>query len=1047
MISKAGNPSAVLLAQFDARLSSLVPPGFEPISDSRWSYREAAAVLQRFHPPSLLPADHTLVADNPHALLFDDIQPASGGRENQLYELKPQVRRTSLERLGTRDAMLVALDANPHRWQGEFQELYEAWLQGSPTPLEQQSYRQLGMSFEILKWLDGLLPGLPPIQDVRTLLNRSAVLASFEHLVTKVFVGRAKELQRLRDYVGVFPPDGLTESVIRQLRGWLGLTRRAPLVIHAVGGMGKSALVGRFLYEHAQLPDEQRFPFSYLALDNTALRVADPFTLVVESVAQLQLQFPALEQEFITFNEFVGGYRDRQGRLAERATSIQSQTGRLTEFDKTNTELYYQFGKLIHRLSLRKTPGEEIFAPALLVIDTFEEAQYRDQEKLLSLWQMLGVVQEAHPTLRVVISGRASVKAEIGGLTAEQLPLGELDTESAIQLLQAEGVEDNLIARNVANQIGGNPLTLQLAARALKADPLLSSASGIEGIKTRRFGLFSVSHEVIRGQLYRRVLDHIHDPDVRKLAHPGMIVRRVTAEIIREVLAGPCEMPVPDEVQANNLFYELRREHALVTLAADGSLHYRQEIRQPMLSLLNQTKPGQVRAMHAAAIAYYETSDLVRDRAEEIYHRLSLDQDPVELTVRWLEGCGDYLAESVSELPPRATAWLASRADFEVPREVFTNADLDDWERNVARKVLSLLRHQQVAPALALFAERSDRSPASPLFALEARVHLLQNDFARARQVLDQGLAASPATANLGRVAELLWMKAQTAVQTEDWVTAEQALEQADLVAAGMVKPLCRFQILTGLAQLLYARATCNKPSLGNACKNLLKAFKELPRWLAQLLHIRELSNQPTLAEVHVKLSQVFAQFFTGLKRLFHTQEIWNPMNWSDLCVGLKDAFAQLLMGFAECLQPPDKPSQTNISDVCQKLAEVFGQLDTQSLMFDPTLTRAALAVLGADYPSAFRRGLDIVGIGDIDVSSQDALREELETGLGKVMPRKLDGAALLAIDESHQHHMHLAKMAEILAAQGYSLAGANLAGIEDYRELWEIQTSPEVLA
>ena len=948
MISTEGNPSTDLLARFSARLSSLVPPGSEPISDSRWSYREAAAVLQCFHPPSLLPADHTLVADNPHALLFDDIQPASGGRKDQLYELKPQVRRTSLERLGTREAMLFALDANPHRWRGEFQELYEAWLQGSPTPLQQQSYRQLGMSFEILKWLDGLLPGLPPMQDVRTLLNRSAVLASFEHLITKVFVGRTKELQRLRDYVGVFPPDSLTESVLRQLRGWLGLTRRAPLVIHAAGGMGKSALVGRFLYEHAQLPDEQRFPFAYLALDNTALRVADPFTLVVESMSQLQLQFPALEREFITFHEFVGGYRDRQGRLTERATSIQSQAGRLTEFDKTNTELYYQFGKLMHRLSRRKAPDGEIFAPALLVIDTFEEAQYRDQEKLLGLWQMLGVVQEAHPTLRVVISGRASVQAEIGKLTAEQLPLGELDTESAVQLLQAEGIADDLIARNVASQIGGNPLTLQLAARALKADPLLSSTSGIDGIKTRRFGLFSVSNEVIRGQLYRRVLDHIHEPDVRKLAHPGMIVRRVTAEIIQEVLAEPCEIPVPDEFRANELFYELRREHALVTIAADGSLHYRQEIRQPMLSLLNQSKPGQVRAIHAAAIAYYETSDLVRDRAEEIYHRLALDQEPYRLTDRWLEGCGDYLAESVSELPPRATAWLASRADFEVPREVFANADLDDWERNVARKVLSLLRHQQVAPALALLDERSDRTPASPLFALEARVHLLQNNFAQARHVLDRGLAESPATANLGRVAELLWMKAQTAFQSGDWVAAEQALEQADLVAAGMIKPLCRFQILTGLAQLL------------------------------------------------------------------HSREI---------------------------------PSQRSLGDVCAQLAEVFGQLDFQALMFDTTLTRAALAVLGADYPNAFRRGLEIVGIGDLDVSSQATLREELETVLDKNMPGKLDEAALLAIDESHQDHLLLAKMAEILAAQGYSLAAANLAGIEDYREPWEIQTSPEVLA
>lgn len=249
--------------------------------------------------------------------------------------------------------------------------------------------------------------------------------------------------------------------------------------------------------------------------------------------------------------------------------------------------------------------------------------------------------------------------------------------------------------------------------------------------------------------------------------------------------------------------------------------------------------------------------------------------------------------------------------------------------------------------ALYLLHERSDRSPASPLFALEARAYLLQNDYALARNVLDRGLAESPAMANLGRVAELLWMMAQTAVQLDDWVTAEQALDQADLLAASMAKPLCRFQILTGFAQLL------------------------------------------------------------------RTLEV---------------------------------PNQPKLSDVCAKLAEVFGQLDSQSLMFDTTLTRAALAVLGADYPNTFRRGIEIVGIGELDVSSQIALREELATVLGNTIPSKLDEAVLLAIEKSHQDQLLISKIAEIIAIQGYLLDAANLAGIEDYREPWEIETSPEVL-
>jgi hypothetical protein len=139
-------------------------------------------------------------------------------------------------------------------------------------------------------------------------------------------------------------------------------------------------------------------------------------------------------------------------------------------------------------------------------------------------------------------------------------------------------------ARAIARQVGGNPLTLRLAARVAADEEAVTG--GIEALETRRFGFLAVSPALIRGQLYRRVLDHIHDPDVRALAHPGMVLRRVTPDIIREVLGPRCGI-AGVESKALKLFEALQKEHALVLIEGDGSLRYREEVRRPVLELLH----------------------------------------------------------------------------------------------------------------------------------------------------------------------------------------------------------------------------------------------------------------------------------------------------------------------------------------------------------------------------------------------------------------------------------------------------------------------------
>ena len=160
--------------------------------------------------------------------------------------------------------MQSALGRNPDRVHTDLQNMLEAWLVGSAAPPTEQSYAELRLTYQVAEWLDGLVPGVPPLLEIQPILARRSVLASVEHLVLRDFIGRQNELVQLNDYVGVLPPT-LSESVRRGFRWFFDLIERPPLVVSGPGGIGKSALVGRFLYEHANLSEERRFPFCLLA--------------------------------------------------------------------------------------------------------------------------------------------------------------------------------------------------------------------------------------------------------------------------------------------------------------------------------------------------------------------------------------------------------------------------------------------------------------------------------------------------------------------------------------------------------------------------------------------------------------------------------------------------------------------------------------------------------------------------------------------------------------------------------------------------------------
>jgi len=717
--SGAGYANDLLASQLKNLLSDEVSE-----SDIRWSYRKAAAVLSFFDMENIHPTDG-LTPDRTQALesLYSDSLLIYDENRRPHWMLRGDTRKDALKRLGNVQNIKVALDANPQRPDDPLQQALEAYVFQRAKPLESQDHQGLLNTLQVAEWLNGLVAGVPEPQTVVQKIEIQNFLASFRFLVGDHFRGREDELSQLSEYVGVMSASGLSALISRGFRYVTNQTTRPPLVIHGPGGVGKSTLLAKFILDHLLLrnpdspdsaprdsldTDPNRFPFAYLDFDRASLIAEEPVTLLIEAVRQLEIQFP---ESAVSLKKVRDEWNRRIGSRSVRKREPQGTVPKPIRVD--NRDLFLQeFAEEIKPLTI----GEK---PLLLVLDTFEEVQYRSKAFVEELFVFLHELQQLVPTLRTVLSGRAPVESSF---PTEALPMSIFDPKIAEGFLLSHGVTDPELAKLVAAQVGGSPLTLKLAVQLLRGRPEEAGAKGIKDLRVRDSLLRRLEDGAIQVQLFTRILEHIHDPEVRKLAHPGLVLRRITPELILRVLAKPCGVEVKDMDQAKSLFEELSKEVALVSQAGDNSLEHRSDLRKVMLEPLRKDKREKVEEIHRAAVEYYSVFDDGISRAEEIYHRLSLGIEREILEERWQDGVQHFLNSAIEELPVKAKAFLAARLGIDIDETVWPEAELEDWEIHTEQRVRDLMDLRQPLPALAALRQRSQRSAKSHLPALEKDV-------------------------------------------------------------------------------------------------------------------------------------------------------------------------------------------------------------------------------------------------------------------------------------------------------------------------------------
>ncbi|HEY5841077.1 MAG TPA: AAA family ATPase [Mycobacterium sp.] len=803
-------PEPLSAEEFEARLlrrlESKRSQSAEP-DEQRLAYRKAAALLTSFDPKTLrLPGRKT---DGAAVLTLVDDCISWIAEPTPQWALRPDARDAALRSFAGPSEALAYLTANEDAFDADGTGRVAAdFLEGRSADLNTMTAQRLLRAHDAIDWLSRVpgISGLPTESEVNRLVERRLLMEPLELLLKGGFEGRADELDRLRTHVGLRPAGtwwGRAKDAGRQVAERVGPTRTGlPLVVHGPGGIGKSTLVARFLLDHVQISD--KFPFAYVDFERVTVSLHEPMTLLAEVARQLAVQYPDHAERFVGLvNEFRALARrqrsDRDGidELAELPTTRGSLSReRQTRFHrKAKAQDRDAAKKLIE--ALRRTGTDR---PFVLVLDSFEEAQYRASPVLDRLWHILQAVLQVWPNTRVVIAGRAPIDhPDVAAVDIPALHLRELDRAASVHFLVSRDVPEST-ARMLVKRWGGNPLSLQLAADVhARMQAELGSDNWVSTVPTKGRFYRQVDDSVIQGMLYDRLLRHLQSPEVRAIARPGLVLRRITPELIQHVVAPLSGLAEISSEHARELCRELSRRVDLVEEIAPDVLRHRADVRRAALRLLEKDPASNFREVERAAVEHYHRSDDPAERAEEIYHRLRLGDDFRLVESRWQPSAAKLLVGADREMNHRSGRFL---------RQLLASAELDDantqvdGERETAREVADLLAQDFVEQALSLMARREGWTTCSPLHPLYADTLLRLGRVSEARAAVIEALD-QPGMDGCGETyLELLLLSARIAAVGGDVAGADADLQVAESVATDADRELDALGALLQRAQL-----------------------------------------------------------------------------------------------------------------------------------------------------------------------------------------------------------------------------------------------------
>ncbi|QYN39135.1 ATP-binding protein [Pseudonocardia sp. DSM 110487] len=617
------------------------------------------------------------------------------------------------------------------------QRMMDAFVRGEALPVDMNDQNDLLAALEAWRWASeavarAQLTSAVPIEPARDVIESRLALLDVTRAVRGLAdagcVGRERELTRLSAY--------RMPSTARR-----SLVDEPAMVVHGIGGIGKSTLVARFVMDlHDAAERGERLAWAYLDLDRPTLESGDPAVVLADVIRQITAQFP--DQRRVLARSKDVAHRKTKGAGLEASDTAVSYRQRVADF-----------------ASAMQAAGVDSL---VIVLDTFEELERNHPDRVADLYDLFAAWASELPTFRLVVSGRRPAAAFVDPLRADRrmhvLPLGHdaavtllhsfVDRSPPVATRPSPHRIDDALAREVIGLVGRIPLTVRLAADVLVREGVAAVADAAN----RARAMDRVRSEVVRGFLYQRILDHVtaRDPrrtaGLRQVARAGLVLRWITPALVERVL-----LPVVDAAvafPATEAFDELGSEVALVEHDG-GVLRLREELRGPALAALRMDDHRLVERVHERAARYF-AAQIVAGQAgpeaevELAYHRVALGDPVTGFDAAVLRG----LEPSVADLPA-ASARLIRRA-LRDPAALPTARDIAVQERIQLAEADAALRNDEPERAREVLARSDQRSEGTELYRLESRLEESLGDLAAAdaatRRDLDAAMAASAHT-------------------------------------------------------------------------------------------------------------------------------------------------------------------------------------------------------------------------------------------------------------------------------------------------------------
>ncbi len=537
--------------------------------------RSFAALHETFRPADALsaanggslPGDPQLVARLLAALRSSCTEVGSAATGATLWTLRPNARRKMLSG-AARDAIAASGISSPIRdaltGAGDYApERIDALLAGEA---EFDALVQIGA---MLEHAGPEAPGYGRLIRIRSLLNTAISERRADDLLAGGFVGREAELARLADWIAA--PQ--TSAPLRALH------------VAGIGGIGKSFLLERAI----QMSRERHWPILIrLDFDRSGLNVLDRRSFFDEVSRQVGDALPDMASEL----------RDRRLKSAQARAREKGREARYAlprELLAAMAEAVAASGRMV-----------------LVALDTLEVLRSDGETHVMSLFQHLDALAEAGiAPIQVVSAGRGDALDPVPErLEGAPIDLAGLEPAAAQAFLEARGVPERHW-QQIDALARGNPLLLMLAAKAVSAGDF--DAGEIPDGATA---------ETIGGYLYRAILSRV-PPALREIANEGLILRRMNAETLRQVVA-PALGRELGAVEAAAMLDTLCRHHWLVETESGGWVRHRSDVRRAFLPLIYAARPAETAAINRRAADWYRDPSAGHNAFEALYHRLQL---------------------------------------------------------------------------------------------------------------------------------------------------------------------------------------------------------------------------------------------------------------------------------------------------------------------------------------------------------------------------------------------------------------------------------------